>query len=521
MTVRTSPDMSAKRPRDGPEGPDGPDGPPAGGAGDGVGADAGASVPDSGAADSSARRMRARVDIDLSNDDDDDSSAPVPAPAPVPVPVPAPAPVPAPVPAFGAVGSSVSSSGGAASGGGSSGVATTVPTWRISSDEFEPVVRPVTPMTEPPAADVTDAQIYWNSELRARVFINNKSQPRPLVFISDAATGVMKGFESFPRSCYLEHKVSTAGRFVTVSEHKCVRVWELSPALDSATLVRYYNLSSRYGVYEVLTNEVSVSSDGYVAVPFKANGNDPVTRIAVFRVSDNTFIRLFTEPAPAPDRLHTQTTAMATGGRLYRVVQNLVRAYSCSDDIVEPRWEAMIRKHSCDANSLHASPCGNFVVATFGWGGFACWKWDDGSNVVKHNLGPATPTSTKVVWDLASEGAALYDLVRMPRPVSARTTPSKKAMSILPSGHEFAPPIFLRSSSSSSSSSVPPAAGGGGGGGGGSSECPICLDKPKNATFLCGHMGCFECLTGCVNTHKVCHICRRHVDSVVKLFLDG
>ena len=50
--------------------------------------------------------------------------------------------------------------------------------------------------------------------------------------------------------------------------------------------------------------------------------------------------------------------------------------------------------------------------------------------------------------------------------------------------------------------------------------CTICKQVMQD-TFLyvpCGHAGCEECLTSWRDSAKTCHMCKRHVDMIIKLF---
>ena len=44
--------------------------------------------------------------------------------------------------------------------------------------------------------------------------------------------------------------------------------------------------------------------------------------------------------------------------------------------------------------------------------------------------------------------------------------------------------------------------------------CPICMERKKDVVFPCGHATCSEC----VETIKVCHMCRGPIDKQIHLF---
>jgi len=44
--------------------------------------------------------------------------------------------------------------------------------------------------------------------------------------------------------------------------------------------------------------------------------------------------------------------------------------------------------------------------------------------------------------------------------------------------------------------------------------CSICMDRPSNVAFLCGHLACFQC----AQTLNKCHICRVDIDKKIELY---
>ena len=51
-----------------------------------------------------------------------------------------------------------------------------------------------------------------------------------------------------------------------------------------------------------------------------------------------------------------------------------------------------------------------------------------------------------------------------------------------------------------------------------SSTCDICMDRPKDATLICGHRFCYLCALQMRADERVCAICRRCILSVIKTF---
>ena len=50
--------------------------------------------------------------------------------------------------------------------------------------------------------------------------------------------------------------------------------------------------------------------------------------------------------------------------------------------------------------------------------------------------------------------------------------------------------------------------------------CSICLDSDVNAIFTsCGHTCCLECGERVKRVKENCHICRKKIDSVIRMFL--
>ena len=50
------------------------------------------------------------------------------------------------------------------------------------------------------------------------------------------------------------------------------------------------------------------------------------------------------------------------------------------------------------------------------------------------------------------------------------------------------------------------------------SPCDICLDRPKDATLVCGHRFCYQCALQMRLDERVCAICRRCIVSVIKTY---
>lgn len=51
-----------------------------------------------------------------------------------------------------------------------------------------------------------------------------------------------------------------------------------------------------------------------------------------------------------------------------------------------------------------------------------------------------------------------------------------------------------------------------------SSVCDICMDRPKDATLVCGHRYCYQCALQMRLDERVCAICRRCIVSVIKTY---
>ena len=51
-----------------------------------------------------------------------------------------------------------------------------------------------------------------------------------------------------------------------------------------------------------------------------------------------------------------------------------------------------------------------------------------------------------------------------------------------------------------------------------SNVCDICLDRPKDATLVCGHRYCYQCALQMRLDERVCAICRRCIISVIKTY---
>ena len=51
-----------------------------------------------------------------------------------------------------------------------------------------------------------------------------------------------------------------------------------------------------------------------------------------------------------------------------------------------------------------------------------------------------------------------------------------------------------------------------------STVCDICMDRPKDATLVCGHRYCYQCALQMRLDERVCAICRRCIVSVIKTY---
>jgi len=51
-----------------------------------------------------------------------------------------------------------------------------------------------------------------------------------------------------------------------------------------------------------------------------------------------------------------------------------------------------------------------------------------------------------------------------------------------------------------------------------SNTCDICMDRPKDATLVCGHRYCYQCALQMRLDERVCAICRRCIVSVIKTY---
>ena len=51
-----------------------------------------------------------------------------------------------------------------------------------------------------------------------------------------------------------------------------------------------------------------------------------------------------------------------------------------------------------------------------------------------------------------------------------------------------------------------------------STTCDICMDRPKDATLVCGHRFCYQCALQMRLDERVCAICRRCIVSVIKTY---
>ena len=51
-----------------------------------------------------------------------------------------------------------------------------------------------------------------------------------------------------------------------------------------------------------------------------------------------------------------------------------------------------------------------------------------------------------------------------------------------------------------------------------SRTCDICMDRPKDATLVCGHRYCYQCALQMRLDERVCAICRRGIVSVIKTY---
>jgi hypothetical protein len=50
-------------------------------------------------------------------------------------------------------------------------------------------------------------------------------------------------------------------------------------------------------------------------------------------------------------------------------------------------------------------------------------------------------------------------------------------------------------------------------------RCGICMEAPRNAAFFeCGHMACFECATRLRREPGRCHLCRKRIRAVVRVY---
>ena len=70
-------------------------------------------------------------------------------------------------------------------------------------------------------------------------------------------------------------------------------------------------------------------------------------------------------------------------------------------------------------------------------------------------------------------------------------------------------PVILEKSSRSIEAPDPPKL---------SSTCDICMDRPKDATLVCGHRYCYQCALQMRLDERVCAICRRCIVSVIKTY---
>jgi hypothetical protein len=48
-------------------------------------------------------------------------------------------------------------------------------------------------------------------------------------------------------------------------------------------------------------------------------------------------------------------------------------------------------------------------------------------------------------------------------------------------------------------------------------QCPICITKPVNRVFNCGHVVCDTCVS---KLGKTCHMCRRNIKNIFPLYID-
>ena len=70
-------------------------------------------------------------------------------------------------------------------------------------------------------------------------------------------------------------------------------------------------------------------------------------------------------------------------------------------------------------------------------------------------------------------------------------------------------PVILETTSRSTEDPDPPKL---------SSMCDICMDRPKDATLVCGHRYCYQCALQMRLDEGVCAICRRCIVSVIKTY---
>lgn len=70
-------------------------------------------------------------------------------------------------------------------------------------------------------------------------------------------------------------------------------------------------------------------------------------------------------------------------------------------------------------------------------------------------------------------------------------------------------PLILEKTSGSTKDPDPPKL---------SSICDICMDRPKDATLVCGHRYCYQCALQMRLDERVCAICRRCIVSVIKTY---
>ena len=77
------------------------------------------------------------------------------------------------------------------------------------------------------------------------------------------------------------------------------------------------------------------------------------------------------------------------------------------------------------------------------------------------------------------------------------------------SNYSISSPVILERNSRSMEDPDPPKL---------SNTCDICMDRPKDATLVCGHRYCYQCALQMRLDERVCAICRRCIVSVIKTY---